>query len=314
MVSDEVFKKGKREQESKLNQVPGYANTIMHVLLILGCLFAILPLILVLSGSFSTESDLTTYGYSLIPRNFTTMAYTTLFGKGQVVWDAYLNTIIATLAGTVIALVTIGLYAYPLSRRGFRFSGFFTFVAFFTMLFSGGLVPFYIVGKQILGLGNTVWVLFLPMGFNVFWMIVMRTFYKSSVPEEVIESARIDGAGEWRTLLQIVAPLAIPGYATVALFQTIGIWNDFFMCLVFNDNVKFMNLQFFIYKTLTTIQFLKQAASSMGVANLQINIANLPSESFRMAMAIVTIGPIVLAYPFFQRFFLKGLTIGAIKG
>ena len=298
-----------------LNVISGRANFALHALMIIGSLFALLPLALILSASFSEEALITELGYSLIPRGFTFEAYNLLFSKGSTVATAYYNTIISTLAGTAICVVTVGLYAYPLSRRDCRVKGFFTFFSFFTMLFGGGLVPYYILVRQILGMQNTLFALFMPSAFSAFWVIVMRTFYKSNVPEEIIESARIDGAGEWRTLMQIVTPLAAPGLATVALFSTIGLWNDFFNCLLFCEEPQYVNLQYFIYQTLTNITFLKEAASRMGVARgLQVNIANLPSETFRMAMAIVTIGPIVLAYPFFQSFFIKGLTIGSVKG
>ena len=140
----------------------------------------------------------------------------------------------------------------------------------------------------------------------------MRTFYQSNVPDSIIESARIDGAGEWRTLIQIVLPLATPGLATVALFAAIGIWNNFFNCLLLVDEAKYYNLQFTIYQTLNSIRFLKEMASQVG--SLAAQIAELPSETFRMAMAMVTMGPIILAYPFFQKYFVKGLTIGAVKG
>ena len=150
------------------------------------------------------------------------------------------------------------------------------------------------------------------MSFSAYWVIIMRTFYQSNVPDSIIESARIDGAGEWRTLIQIVLPLATPGLATVALFAAIGIWNNFFNCLLLVDEAKYFNLQFTIYQTLNSIRFLKEMASQVG--SLASQIADLPSETFRMAMAMVTMGPIILAYPFFQKYFVKGLTIGAVKG
>ena len=137
----------------------------------------------------------------------------------------------------------------------------------------------------------------------------MRTFYQSNVPESIIESARLDGSGEWRTLFQIVAPLAIPGFATVGLFSAIGIWNDFRQCLLLNDTAQYYNLQYTIYQTMNNMRFLKENASRMGAV-----VSNLPTESYRMAMAVVTIGPIILAYPFFQQYFIKGLTVGAVKG
>jgi putative aldouronate transport system permease protein len=179
------------------------------------------------------------------------------------------------------------------------------------MLFGGGLVSYYMVTRQILGIQNSLWALFLPSAFSPFWVLVMRTFYKANVPNEVIESARLDGAGEWRILFQIVMPLAIPGLATVALFSAIGIWNNFFNALLLVDEARYYSLQFTIYTTLNNIRFLLENADKMqGV----VNVSELPSQTFRMAMAVVTVGPIIFAYPFFQRFFVRGLTIGAIKG
>jgi len=179
------------------------------------------------------------------------------------------------------------------------------------MLFGGGLVAYYMVTRQVLQIQNTLWALFLPSAFSPFWVIVMRTFYKTNVPNEVIESARIDGASEWRTLFQIVMPLSLPGLATVALFSAIGIWNNFFNCLLLIDEAKYYSLQFTIYTTLNNIRFLLENADKMSGL---VNVSDLPSQTFRMAMAVVTVGPIIFAYPFFQRYFVRGLTIGAVKG
>ncbi len=292
------------------NQISKGTNLLFNVLLIIGCLFTLFPLWIIIVSSITSESALTTYGYRLWPLEFSGNAYTYLFRDGSVILTAYKNTLIATLSGTVLSVVTVGLYAYALSRPDFKYKKFFTFFSFFTMLFGGGMVSYYNMCRSVLGLKDTVYALFLPMSFSAYWVIIMRTFYQSSVPEAIIESARIDGSGEWRTLLQIVCPLAIPGFATVGLFSAIGIWNDFRNCLLLNDSAKFFNLQYTIYQTMNNLRFLKENASRMG----GVNVANLPAETFRMAMAVVTVGPIIMAYPFFQRYFVKGLTVGAVKG
>jgi putative aldouronate transport system permease protein len=160
---------------------------------------------------------------------------------------------------------------------------------------------------------NTLFALFLPSCFSAFWVIVMRTFYKTQIPESLIESAKIDGAGEWYTLMKVVLPLSLPGIATVALFSTIGIWNDFFLNLLYIRDPSNYNLQRLINQTLSSITILREIAFSVGTAGGTIDMRNLPNETFRMAMCIVTIGPIILAYPFFQKYFIRGLTIGAIK-
>ncbi len=300
----------KRQHRDVLAVAPT-TNLILNLLLILFCIVTLIPIYVIVIASITSEASLTTNGYRLWPEEFSGMAYRFLFSQGSIVMTAYKNTIISTVAGTILSVIMVGLYAYPLSRDNFKFGTFFTFFAFFTMLFSGGLVSYYMVTRQILLLQNTLWALFLPSAFSPFWVIVMRTFYKANVPNEIIEAARMDGANEWRTFLQIVLPLSIPGLATVALFSAIGIWNNFFNCLLLVDDAQYYSLQFTIYTTLNNIRFLLENADKMQGL---VNISELPSQTFRMAMAVVTVGPIILAYPFFQRFFVKGLTIGAIKG
>lgn len=287
------------------------ANALLNVLLILLCLLTLIPIYVIVIASVTSEASLSANGYRLWPQEFSGMAYRFLFSQGSIVVTAYMNTIISTVVGTIMAVIMVGLYAYPLSRDNFKLGTFFTFYAFFTMLFSGGLVSYYMVTRQILLLDNTLWALFLPSAFSPFWVIVMRTYYKMNVPNEIIEAARMDGASEWRTFLQIVLPLSIPGLATVALFSAIGIWNNFFNALLLIDDARYYSLQFTIYTTLNNIRFLLENADKMQGL---VNLSELPSQTFRMAMAVVTVGPIILAYPFFQRFFIKGLTIGAIKG
>jgi putative aldouronate transport system permease protein len=286
-------------------------NRALNALMVFLVLLTLAPFYIIIITSVTSEASLTENGYRLWPEEFSLKAYTYLFREGSIIVTAYRNTIISTLLGTILSLVLITLYAYPLTRPNFRFSTFFTFFAFFTMLFNGGLVSYYMVMRQILQIHNTLWALFLPSSFSPFWVFVLRTYMKTNVPEELIEAARIDGANEWRILLQVVLPLSVPGLATVALFSAIGIWNNFFNVLLLVDRVELYNLQYTIYSTLNNIRFLLENASRMqGV----VNLADLPSQTFRMAMAVVTIGPIILAYPFFQRYFVRGLTIGAIKG
>ena len=311
MVSNvKQSKPWKQPKNEARNLISKKTNLFFNILLLVGCLLTVFPLWIIIVASISSEVALTTYGYRLWPVEFSLNAYTYLFRDGSVMITAYKNTLIATVAGTILCTITVGLYAYALSRRDFKFRKFFTVFSFFTMLFSGGMVSYYNICRSFLGLKNIVYALFLPLSFSAYWVIIMRTFYNSNVPEEVIESARIDGSGEWRTLIQIVAPLAIPGYATVALFSAVGLWNDFRQCLLLNDSSYYYNLQYTIYQTMNNLRFLKENASKMG----GVNVSNLPAETFRMAMAVVTVGPIIIAYPFFQKYFIKGLTVGAVKG
>lgn len=299
--------------QADVNQISKHSNVIINVVLITVCILCLIPVWLIVVSSITDETSLMVNGYRFWPKQFSSEAYSLLFTKGSVVITSYKNTLLSTLWGTLFCMISVGLYAYPLSRSDFKGRNFFTFFSFFTMLFNGGMVAFYVTCRQVLGLTNSIEALYLPMSFSAYWVIVMRTFYKTNVPESILESARIDGAGEWRTFLQIVLPLSKPGLATVALFAAVGLWNNFFNCMLLNDDSKFYNLQYTIYKMLSNIRFLKENASQMG-GSAAAAAANLPAETFRMAMAVVTVGPIVLAYPFFQRYFVKGLTIGAVKG
>jgi putative aldouronate transport system permease protein len=300
-----------RRQRRDMLALSPTSNALLNVLMVIGCLLTLFPIYVIVVASVTSEASLTANGYRLWPKEFSTLAYTFLFSKGSIVVTAYRNTIISTVAGTALSVLMVGLYAYPLSREDFKFRGFFTFYAFFTMLFGGGLVAYYMVMRQVLQIQNSLWALFLPSSFSPFWVIVMRTFYQTNVPNEIIESARIDGASEWRTLFQVVMPLAVPGLATVALFSAIGIWNNFFNCLLLVDEAKYYSLQFTIYTTLNSIRFLLENADKMQGL---VDVSALPSQTFRMAMAVVTVGPIIFAYPFFQRYFIRGLTMGAVKG
>ena len=318
IIGDKSILAGKSDVKYReQNQISPVANLVLHLVFIVAGACTIVPLWIVVAASLTQEQALVLYGYRFWPAEFSTLAYEFLFmsgGSGVVV--AYRNTIIATIVGTCLCTLTVGLYAYPISRPDFRFRRLFTFLSFFSMLFNAGTVAFYLLCAQILNINNTLLALFLPQSFSAYWVIIMRTFYKANVPDSVIESARMDGAGEWRTLIQIVSPLAIPGFATVALFAAVGVWNNFFNCMLLVNDRKFYNLQYTIYEILLSVQMLKEMASQQGAASAagMLQLSEMPSEAFRMAMAVVTMGPIVLAYPFFQRYFLKGLTIGAVKG
>jgi putative aldouronate transport system permease protein len=296
------------------NRLNPTAVVILNVVFILGVIASIAPVLLVVAVSFTPEADILRNGYKLFPERWSLDTYKFLFKDPTVVTNAYGVTIFTTVVATVIGLINIALFAYPISRRDFKFQNEVTFFMFFTMLFGGGLVAYYIVMTGVFGMRNNILAMILPYCFNAFWVIVMRTFYKNQIPESVIESARIDGAGEWRTLLQIVLPLSLPGLATVALFTTLNVWNDWFNCVLF-INTDMINLQTMIYRALRSVQMLRDIVAKMGQSvDLGTSVANLPNETFRMALCTISIGPIILAYPFFQKYFIRGLSVGAIKG
>ncbi|MBP3360793.1 MAG: carbohydrate ABC transporter permease [Clostridia bacterium] len=273
------------------------------------CIF---PLILVISISFSDQEAIARFGYRLIPDKFSIDAYKYVLASGSGIGHAYLVTILSTVSGTFLSVLVIAMYAYPLSREGLKYKGFFTFYIFFTMLFSGGLVAWYMVVTRVLCLGNTIWALILPLTMSAWYVIIMRTFFQTSIPASLIESARLDGAGAFTVLIKIVFPLALPAVATIALFQTLAYWNDWWNPMLLITDKNLYNLQFLLQVMMKNIQMLSEESMS---ADAVTQIAeNIPQESVRMALCVVAMGPILIVYPFFQKYFIQGLTIGAVKG
>lgn len=295
------------------NSISRPADAALNLAFIIYTLICVVPLLLVVSVSFTDEISIAKYGYNFFPHKFSTAAYSYLFLNAKGIVTAYGVTIFATIVGAALSVTVMALYAYPLSRRDFKYRNIFAFIVFFTMLFNGGLVPWYLVCTRVLHLQNTIWALIVPYLMNGWYVIIMRTFFSTTIPESIIEAAKIDGAGEFRTFVVVVLPLAKPAIATIALFQTLIYWNDWWLPLMLINNDKLVNLQYLMYKITTNIQYLTTVASS-AAGQTGNTVANMPSETARMAMCILAIGPIVAAYPFFQKYFVKGLTIGGVKG
>ncbi|WP_454192816.1 carbohydrate ABC transporter permease [Paenibacillus sp. Marseille-Q7038] len=290
------------------------SGVVIHAFFIFYAALCILPLILVLSISLSDETTVIANGYRFIPETFSVSAYEFLFKDMDQIIRSYGVSIFVTVIGTIISVALTACYAYPLSRSDLPYRGFFAFFIFFTMLFNGGLVPWYLVYVNLLDLKNTMWVLIMPMLMSPFFVLVMRTFFSSSIPMSILESARVDGAGEFRTFVRIVLPLSLPVLATVALFSTLNYWNDWYLSMIFISDNKTISLQYLMYRTLLDIQYLTSNSNVASQISSQGGMLDLPNKTLQMAMAVVGIGPIVLAYPFFQRYFIKGLTVGAVKG
>ena len=288
------------------------ADIALNILMILCTIACILPLIIVFSASITDEKTVTIYGYSLFPRELSLEAYKYIFKDIMVILRAYGVTVFVTVVGSALSLVTIALYAYPISRKDFKYRNVFTFIVFLTMLFNGGLVPWYMVYVNVLHIEDTIFALILPYLMTPLYVLIMRTFFMTTIPDGIIEAARIDGAGEFQTFVWIVLPLAKPVLATIGLFNILTYWNDWYAPLLFINNEKLFNLQYLMYRVDKAIIYLSTNAGSINNAT-QI-MANLPTQTARMAMAVIAIGPIILAYPFFQKYFVEGLTIGSIKG
>lgn len=296
----------------KTNTISWQSNVLFNVMFTAGAFLCIAPLLLVIIISFTDEDSLLKRGYSYFPNELSTEAYHYIVAVGDVIFRAYGISIFVAIVGTLLSLLVICFYAYPLSRQNFRYKNQFSFIAFFTMIFGGGLVPWYVVYTQFIPLKNTIWVMIVPYLMNAWFMMIMRTFIKTTIHESILESARIDGAGEYRTFFVIVLPLCRAGLATIGLFCVLNYWNDWYLPLIFLTNSKLYNIQYLMFQTLMSIQFLMSGSANFAQASTVG--AGLPSEGARMAVAVLSIGPIVLAFPFFQRYFVKGLTIGAVKG
>lgn len=271
------------------------------------CLY---PFLMVISGSLSTEQDIAAFGYTLLPKHVTFDSYKILLLGSNRIVNAYGVSILVTVVGTAISLLLTAMGAYALSRRSFKLRGALSVYVIITMLFNGGLVPWYIICVRYLDLKDTLWALILPSLANAFNLFLIRNFMYS-IPEEIHESAKIDGAGEFRIFYFLIAPLALPVLATVGLFTALGYWNDWFLGLMFVDKQELQPLQLLLRTLISNVDFLR---SSSNAAAMQRISAQIPSESMKMALTVVTIGPIVFLYPFVQRYFVKGLIVGAVKG
>ncbi|SHJ85996.1 carbohydrate ABC transporter membrane protein 2, CUT1 family [Clostridium cavendishii DSM 21758] len=310
------FKELKKEKELNINnkcfQISKRSNAVINLILAILAALSIIPFIFVVIISLTAESALNKNGYSFVPEQWSFGAYKYLFESTDQVIRSCGVTILVTILGTIIGLILISTYAYALSRKTFAYKKFFTMVIFIPMLFSGGLVSSYLVNTQFLGLKNSIWGLILPICMNSFYIIILRTFFKTSVPDAIIESAKIDGASELRTFFQIVLPISLPGIATIGLFLTLGYWNDWFNAMLYIDKDSLLPLQYLLIRIESSMEFLVNNATKLGVAGVEA-FRNLPKESAKMAMVVITTVPIVFAYPFFQKYFVNGLTIGAVK-
>lgn len=277
--------------------------------LVLCCLF---PFALLIMSSLTEEKSLIQNGYSLLPKQFGLDSYLYMLKSGSKIGRAYSITVFVTAVGTSVSLLMTTLMAYPLSRREFPGRNLVAFLVFFTMLFNGGLVSTYIMYTRYFHIRNTIWALLLPsLLLNAFYVIMMRTYLTTNIPDAVIEAARIDGAGDWRTLFQIVLPMCIPMLATMMLLIGLSYWNDWKNGFYYLTDGHLYSIQNILNRMLQDVQFLKSGGAGPDASEM---IASLPSVGIKMAIAVVGVLPVLIVYPFFQRFSVKGITIGAVKG
>lgn len=272
-------------------------------------IICVLPFLLILSGSFTDNTIIMTEGYSLIPKSFSTAAYQTIFQNPASILQAYKMTIYYTVVGTAVGLFVTTLTAYVLSRKEFKYRNTVSFLLYFTTIFGGGMIPWYLLYANVLNLKGTTFVIWFPGITSTFLIILMRTFISGSVPDAIAESAKIDGAGQFTIFWRIVLPVLKPGLATVGLFLALGYWNDWYRSSLFSTSSDTYELQFYLSNMLNSTTALKDL-----VMGATISIADLPTQAVKMAMAVVVTGPVLLFYPFVQKYFVSGITIGAVKG
>lgn len=297
------------ERFNRVKPVTNFFNTILFIILALIC---VVPAIFVLILSLSSEASIQAIGYSFFPQEWSLATYTYLWKNISLIGRSLFNSVFVTIAGTLIGLVLCSTMGYTLSRPNFKLKKFLTFFIFIPMLFSGGMVANYMVITALYGLRNTYWALILPIACSTFYIIIMRTFFQTTVPDSVIESAKIDGARQIRIFTQIVLPISLPAIATIGLFFTFGYWNDWFQARMYlNTNRQDLYpLQYVLISIERNIEFMTRNMQFMS-PDARVNI---PGETIRMAIVVIVVLPIACSYPFFQKYFISGLTIGAVKG
>jgi len=280
-----------------------------YVLLTFCSLLFILPFIIIISGSLTANATIMTQGYSLLPRDVTLEAYRTIFQIPQDIIQAYKMTVYYTVVGTALGLAMITLAAYVISRPEFKYRNNVSFLIYFTTIFGGGLVPWYLMYATVLGLKGSTLAIWFPGLMSPFLVIVMRTFITGTVPEAITESAKIDGAGHVTIFTRIVLPVISPGLATVGLFLALSYWNDWYRSSMFSSSSATWELQFYLYNMLNAADAIRQMSMYAS-----ISIDQLPTQSVKLAMAVVATGPVLIFYPFVQKYFVSGIMLGSVKG
>ena len=301
-----------RSVNEHINQVRPWTNALLNLLFLLCAAAAILPVVLVFMISIASEESIRQVGYSFFPVQFSTDAYAFLWNERSTIFGALGISCAVTAIGTVLGVLVTTSMGYALSRPQFKLKSFYTWMIFIPMLFSGGMVASYVVNANILGLRNSIWALILPLMVSSYNIVICKTYFKTSIPDGVIESAKIDGATQMRTYVSIVAPISKPLFATIALFLCFGYWNDWLLSSLYISDKNLISLQALLNNIMRSLEYMTNNPTA-GVS-LQQYRAQMPSESVRMAIAIVIVIPIACAYPFFQKYFISGLTIGAVKG
>ncbi len=287
-------------------------QAIANIVLLLAVILILVPFVILFMSSVASESSLVLNGYKFIPKEFSLGAYAYIFRRPNTIFRSYFITVFITVVGTSAGLILTTTLAYPLSRKDFNKRNLFSFIVYFTMLFNGGLVPSYLMWTRVFNMKNTILALIIPgLLMNAFNILLMRNYFSTNIPNELIEAAQIDSAGEFRIFSKIILPLSLPIMATIGLFTGLAYWNDWTNGLYYITEPSLFSIQVMLSRILQDIQFLlSRTTAGVNAAN----ISSIPSVSIRMAIAVLGIIPIMIIFPFFQKYFVKGMTIGAVKG
>lgn len=302
------------KQANKLLLLSSGWNALFVVILFIIAVMVVIPLLLIIIVSFSSEMSIADKGFSYFPNEWTLEGYEYLFKIGSQLLDSYVVTIFHSITGTLMSLAVMSMYAYVIAQKRFKLNRLFTWLLFFTMLFGGGLVPSYILNVRYLRIDDSIWIFLLPSLVSAYYTIILRTFIRTAIPDTLFDAARIDGAGHFRVFISIVLPLFKPGLATIGLFSLVGRWNDWFTGMLYIRNPRLVPLQTLLTNIQKDIGFIKQNSSIASTPDGLELLRSLPGENMRMACTVIVITPILFAYPFFQRYFVQGLTVGSIKG
>ena len=304
----------KRKKRLVVNQITPATNLIITIFMIILCIGTIFPLLLCFMISISSLESISEVGYTLFPKEISFIAYEYLFKAGQNMWRAYGNTIFYTAFGTVLSLLVMSMFAYVLSRKQLRWRYGLALYTYGTALFGGGLAAAYILTTRVLRIDDTIWVFILPGLVSPFNVIMLRTFIQTSIPESLIESAKLDGASEFQVYWRIVLPLFKAGLATIGLFGVVGRWNDWFTAVLYVRNQKLWPIMTLLQQIERSMAMLKEGSPAAATAEGIRMLSQMPSESTRIAIMMFAILPLLVCYPFFQKYFIKGMTVGSVKG
>jgi putative aldouronate transport system permease protein len=299
----------KNSNSIRLDRSAITVKLISYIVITIFSLACLMPFFIMVTNSFATDASMRAHGFTLWPSAFTGFAYkVVLVDNPTYIIGSYVVTILLTVIGTLIGLLLISMTGYALQRPDFPYRNKISFFIYFTTLFSGGLIPYYLLIVRYMGLQNNYLSILLPSLMSPWLIILMKSFLKG-IPHAITESAKIDGASDFRVWWSIIQPMATPALATIGLFLALGYWNEWYNAMLFIQQLKYQPLQLFLYTVINKADFIRSSAAA---ANIPIQ--DMPGDSLKMAVAVVSTGPIILLYPFVQRYFITGITVGAVKG